>query len=44
VKDYILGGQRPWHLELDPDGTKLYVANGLTNDITWSWRLTGPYR
>jgi YVTN family beta-propeller protein len=30
LKDYILVGQRPWHLELDPDGTKLYVANGLT--------------
>ncbi len=34
VKDYILVGQRPWHLELSPDQTKLYVANGLTNDLT----------
>lgn len=32
VKDYILVGQRPWHMEVD--GTKLYVANGLTNDMT----------
>ena len=34
VKDYILVGQRPWHLELSPDQKKLYVANGLTNDMT----------
>jgi DNA-binding beta-propeller fold protein YncE len=33
VKEYILVGQRPWHLELSPDQSKLYVANGLTNDI-----------
>jgi YVTN family beta-propeller protein len=30
VTDYILVGQRPWHLELSPDHKKLYVANGLT--------------
>jgi YVTN family beta-propeller protein len=23
-----------WHAELSPDGKKLYVANGLTNDLT----------
>ena len=34
VKDYILVGQRPWHMEMHPDGSKLYVANGLTNDLT----------
>ena len=34
VKDYILVGQWPWHLELSPDHSKLYVANGLTNDMT----------
>jgi YVTN family beta-propeller protein len=34
VEDYILVGQRPWHMELNPDGSKLYVANGLTNDMT----------
>jgi hypothetical protein len=28
-----LVGQRPWHMALDPDGGKLYVANGLTNDL-----------
>jgi YVTN family beta-propeller protein len=27
-------GQRPWHLEIDLEGQKLYVANGLTNDMT----------
>ena len=32
VKDYILVGQRPWHMEVL--GTKLYVANGQTNDMT----------
>jgi YVTN family beta-propeller protein len=34
VKQYILVGQRPWHLELFSDQSKLYVANGLTNDMT----------
>jgi YVTN family beta-propeller protein len=34
VKQYILVGQRPWHMALDPDDSKLYVANGLTNDLT----------
>jgi YVTN family beta-propeller protein len=34
VKKYILVGQRPWHMALDPDGTEFYVANGLTNDLT----------
>jgi YVTN family beta-propeller protein len=33
VLRYIVVGQRPWHMELDPDGSKLYVANGLTDDI-----------
>src|SRR5690606_13380134 len=31
VKQYILVGQRPWHMEIHPDGSKLYVANGNTN-------------
>ena len=31
---YILVGERPWHMALDPDGAKLYVANGSTNDLT----------
>ncbi len=34
VKDYILIGQRPWHMALSSDGSKLYTANGLTNDMT----------
>jgi YVTN family beta-propeller protein len=34
VKQYILVGQRPWHLELSSDQSKLYVAKGLTNDMT----------
>ena len=34
IKDYILVGQRPWHIALKPDGTKLFAANGLTNDLT----------
>jgi len=32
--NYILVGQRPWHMALSPDGSKLYSANGLTNDLT----------
>jgi YVTN family beta-propeller protein len=34
VEQHILVGQRPWHLELSSDQSKLYVANGLTNDMT----------
>jgi YVTN family beta-propeller protein len=34
VTGYILVGQRPWHMELSPDGATLYTANGLTNDLT----------
>jgi YVTN family beta-propeller protein len=34
VTDYILVGQRPWHMALSPDGSKLYVVNGETNDVT----------
>ena len=28
VKQYILVGQRPWHMALDPDGSKLYPPVG----------------
>lgn len=28
VPDYILSGQRPWHMAISPDGTKLYSATG----------------
>ena len=34
VKQYILVGQRPWHMGWPPTAAKLYVANGLTNDMT----------
>ena len=34
MKDFILIGQRPWHMSLSPDGKKIYTANGLTNDMT----------
>jgi YVTN family beta-propeller protein len=34
VKHYILVGQRPWHMAMHPDGSQLFVANGLTNDMT----------
>ena len=34
VKQYILIGQRPWHMAISPDGSTLYSANGLTNDMT----------
>jgi YVTN family beta-propeller protein len=34
VLDYILVGRRPWGLRLTADEKKLYVANGLSDDIT----------
>lgn len=34
VKDYVLVGQRPWHMALSGDGSKIYSANGLSNDTT----------
>ena len=34
IVQYILVGQRPWHMAVHPDGKTLYVANGLTNDMT----------
>jgi YVTN family beta-propeller protein len=34
VGDYIVVGQRPWHMALSPDGSKLYTVNGFTNDVT----------
>ena len=33
-KDYVLEGQRPWHVDIAPNGSKPYVANDLTNDMT----------
>ena len=34
VTDYILVGQRPWHLDFNADRTKIITANGLSNDVT----------
>ena len=34
VEKYILVGQRPWQIAFSPHRRKLYVVNGLTNDIT----------
>lgn len=31
---YILVGRRPWGLGLTPDGTTLFVLNGLSDDVT----------
>ena len=32
--DYVLVGKRPWGLALATDEKKLYVANGLSDDVT----------
>lgn len=34
VTDYVLVGQRPWHIERSLDDKSIYVANGLSNDMT----------
>lgn len=34
VQDYVLVGKRAWNTTLSRDGTKLYVVNGLSDDIT----------
>ncbi len=34
ILDYILVGKRPWGLALTADEALLYVANGLSDDIT----------
>jgi PQQ-dependent catabolism-associated beta-propeller protein len=34
ILDYVLVGQRPWHIALSADGSKIYTANGLSNDTT----------
>lgn len=34
IEQYVLVGQRPWHIALSADGTKVYTANGLSNDMT----------
>ena len=34
VKQLVLAGQRAWGVDLSPDGKTLYVANGLSDDMT----------
>lgn len=34
IDKYILVGHRPWGLGLTPDGSKLFVLNGLSDDVT----------
>ncbi len=34
VRRYVLAGQRAWGLGLSADGSRLYVTNGLSDDLT----------
>lgn len=34
IVKYILVGRRPWGLGLTPDGNRLFVLNGLSDDVT----------
>lgn len=34
ILKYILVGRRPWGLGLSPDGSRLFVLNGLSDDVT----------
>jgi len=34
IEKYILVGRRPWGLGLTPDGDRLFVLNGLSDDVT----------
>jgi YVTN family beta-propeller protein len=34
IRDYILVGSRPWDIALSRDETRLFVANGGSDDIT----------
>ena len=34
VRGLILVGKRAWGLTLNPDGSRLYVANGMSDDMT----------
>jgi len=34
IEKYILVGRRPWGLGLTPDGNRLFVLNGLSDDVT----------
>jgi YVTN family beta-propeller protein len=34
VEKYLLVGQRVWHMDFSFDGTTLYTANGVSNDMS----------
>ena len=34
IEDYVLVGSRAWGVGLSPDEATLYVANGLSDDVT----------
>jgi YVTN family beta-propeller protein len=34
IEDYVLVGSRPWGIALSPDEKTLYVANGLSDDLS----------
>jgi YVTN family beta-propeller protein len=34
VQDYLLVGQRVWHLALNSDESRLYTTNGVSGDVT----------
>ncbi len=34
MKKYLLVGQRVWHGAFSPDQNTLYVANGISNDMS----------
>lgn len=34
IQDYVLVGRRAWNMTLSRDGARLYVVNGLSDDIT----------
>ena len=34
IETYVLVGSRAWGVDVSADGKRLYVANGLSDDIT----------
>jgi len=34
VRGYVVVGKRPWGIAVSRDGRRLYVANGLSDDVT----------
>jgi YVTN family beta-propeller protein len=41
VRNTVLVGKRAWGLALHPDGKTLYVANGMSDDMTLIDTLAG---